>query len=489
MGKSSPRNPLWPDWFDGEKIDEVTFCHELIRNHPMKCIENRFFTPDGPVEDEAELKQLILKEIQAFIIHGLSKRVANLLESLRIIAYSAPLDIEVDCIHLKNGIYHLADGTFQESRLFCRNRLPVAYNPKAAKPERWLAFLNELLEPEDIPTLQEYLGYCLIPCTKGQKMMFLLGKGGEGKSRIGLVLKKLMGDAVSNSSIQKVETSRFARADLENRLLMVDDDLNMNALPKTNYIKSIVTAEAKMDVERKGIQSYQSDIYARFLCFGNGALTALYDHSDGFWRRQLVLTTKDRPANREDDPFLVEALSAELEGILLWCLDGLQRLLRNSYKFTVSPKAAANLETIKRSSNNVLDFLDSEGYFRYKADFSISSRDLYEIYKLWCEDNACHPVSAARLSSEVSQNVAAGYADSWASKLLSTRQHKSDFCKIMPYGLYVLYAVWQSLAIFRFIVMFCFLRTAYTSYGTFFSVHNFFTVYGADTVPTARTVS
>ena len=77
----------------------------------------------------------------------------------------------------------------------------------------------------------------------------------------------------------------------------------------------------------------------------------------------------------------------------------------NSYKFTVSPKAAANLETIKRNSNNVLDFLDSEGYFRYKADFSISSTDLYEIYKLWCEDNACHPVSAARLSSEVSQNA------------------------------------------------------------------------------------
>ena len=74
-------------------------------------------------------------------------------------------------------------------------------------------------------------------------------------------------------------------------------------------------------------------------------------------------------------------------------------------KTTVSPKAVANLETIKRSSNNVLDFLDSEGYFRYKADFSISSRDLYEIYKLWCEDNACHPVSAARLSSEVSQNA------------------------------------------------------------------------------------
>ena len=404
MGKSSPRNPLWPDWFDGEKIDEVTFCHELIRNHPMKCIENRFFTPDGPVEDEAELKQLILKEIQAFIIHGLSKRVANLLESLRIIAYSAPLDIEVDCIHLKNGIYHLADGTFQESRLFCRNRLPVTYNPKAAKPERWLAFLNELLEPEDIPTLQEYLGYCLIPCTKGQKMMFLLGKGGEGKSRIGLVLKKLMGDAVSNGSIQKVETSRFARADLENRLLMVDDDLNMNALPKTNYIKSIVTSECKMDMERKGVQSYQSQLYVRFLCFGNGALTALHDKSDGFFRRQIVLTTKDRPAGRADDPFLVDKLTQEREGIFLWCLEGLRRLIGNEYQFTISDRAKENMETVKRSSNNVIEFLQSEGYIRFKADSEASSKAIYEAYLRWCEDNAQKPMSANRISSELAQN-------------------------------------------------------------------------------------
>lgn len=350
MGKYTPRNPMWPDWFDGKKIDEVTFCGLFLHDHPMKCIDGRFFTPDGPVEDEAILKQLILDEVQVVITHGLSKKVSNLLETLRMIAYSAPLDIEVDAIHLKNGVYHLTDGTFQESRLFCRNRLPVAYNPKATQPERWLAFLNELLEPEDIPTLQEYLGYCLIPSTKGQKMMFLIGKGGEGKSRIGLVLKNLLGDAASNGSVQKIETSRFARADLENRLLMIDDDLNMNALPKTNYIKSIVTAEAKMDVERKGIQSYQSDIYARFLCFGNGALTALYDHSDGFWRRQLVLTTKDRPADREDDPFLVEALSRELEASCC----GVWKVYSDCYGMATSSRSALELPpTSKPSSGTV----------------------------------------------------------------------------------------------------------------------------------------
>ena len=45
-----------------------------------------------------------------------------------------------------------------------------------------------------ILTLQEYLGYLLIPSTKAQKMLVMTGKGGEGKSRIGLLLKKLFGE-------------------------------------------------------------------------------------------------------------------------------------------------------------------------------------------------------------------------------------------------------------------------------------------------------
>jgi len=404
MKKNISRNPLWPDWYNGKKIDEVQFGRAFLEQWPLKCVNGTLYTLDGPVEDESEIKQRILENIEEYVTSGLSKKVTNILETIKLLAFSDPFPIEQDCIHLQNGVYHLPDGSFQETRLFCQNRLPVRYDPKAAIPDRWLTFLHELLDDADIPTLQEYLGYCLIPSTKGQKMMLIVGKGGEGKSRIGLVLKRLMGDAASNGSVQKVENNRFARADLERRLLMIDDDMDMNALPKTNYIKTIVTAEAKLDLERKGVQSYQRDIYARFLCFGNGALTSLYDHSDGFFRRQLILTTKDKPADRTDDPFLVEKMCAELEGILLWCLEGLHRLVQNDFRFTVSERAAANVDTIKRSSNNVIDFMESEGYFRFKADYSISSKEFYDIYKQWCEDNACHSVSAIRFSAELRQN-------------------------------------------------------------------------------------
>lgn len=394
-----------PSWYDGKKIDEVQFCSDFLGRHPMKCVHGRLFTVDGAVEDEGGISRMILEEVSGCLSSGISKAVTNLLAALKLMAYSPPLPIETDRIHVANGTYFL-NGSFTEDKAWCSNRLKVRYEPNAPKPERWLSFLSELLEPEDIPTLQEYLGYCLIPSTKGQKMLLLIGKGGEGKSRIGLVMRSLLGDSMNMTSIQKVENNRFSRADLENKLLMVDDDMDMAALPKTNYIKSIVTAECKMDLERKGVQSYQSRLYARFLCFGNGALTALHDRSDGFFRRQIVLTTKDRPAGRVDDPFLAEKLADEAEGIFLWCLEGLNRLLANNYRFSLSGKARENVETVKRSSNNVIEFLRSEGYIRFRADAEASSRALYEAYKLWCEDNVRKPLSANRLSSELAQNEA-----------------------------------------------------------------------------------
>ena len=107
-----------------------------------------------------------------------------------------------------------------------RSRFPISYNPNAASPVRWLRFLNDLLYPEDILTLQEFIGYCLIPSNKGQRMMVIKGSGGEGKSQIGAVLLKLFG--ISNAkdgSVGKVSENRFARADLEHIHLMIDDDM------------------------------------------------------------------------------------------------------------------------------------------------------------------------------------------------------------------------------------------------------------------------
>ena len=76
----------------------------------------------------------------------------------------------------------------------------------------------------------------------------------------------------------------------------------------------------------------------------------------------------------------------------------------NGYRFTVSRKASDNLETIRFTGNNILEFLSSSGYIRFKADGEVSSKALYEAYRQWCTDNTCHALAASRLSSELAQN-------------------------------------------------------------------------------------
>ncbi len=394
----------FPAWFDGKDANEAAFCREFLSKNKLIYADNAFFTPDGRLTAPLLLKEKIYAELECCAAKNIPRTISNIVEIMKLAAHTESFPPNPDEIHVQNGTLR-TDGSFLAGRPeIVRSRFPIDYNPQAGKPVVWLRFLSNLLYPEDIATFQEYIGYCLIPSTKGQRMIILKGEGGEGKSRIGLVMRSLLGDSMNTTSSQKVEGNRFSRADLENKLLMVDDDMDLSALPKTNYIKSIVTSECKMDMERKGVQSYQSQLYVRFLCFGNGALTALHDKSDGFFRRQIVLTTKDRPAGRADDPFLVDKLLWEKEGILLWCLEGLHRLIGNNYQFTVSSKAKENMETVKRSSNNVIEFLQSEGYIRFRADSEASSKAIYEAYTRWCDDNVQKPMSANRVSSELAQN-------------------------------------------------------------------------------------
>ena len=234
--------------------------------------------------------------------------------------------------------------------------------------------------------------------------MLLIGKGGEGKSRVGLVLRSILGNNMNTSSIQKVETNKFARADLEYKLLMVDDDMKMEALPQTNYIKSIVTLEDKIDLERKSKQSVQGTLYVRFLCFGNGNLNSLYDRSYGFFRRQIVLTTKEKDKNRKDNPFLIEKLRAEKEGIFLWCLEGLKRLLKNNYEFTISEKASQNLYHAMEDGNNIISFMKADDFVKLEPTTTTTSKKLYGCYCHWCDENVEKPISAKSFISYLKQS-------------------------------------------------------------------------------------
>ena len=397
-------NVTAPSWLDNEgRINECGFAEWYLSLHPMRCTHDKLFSVEGIIGDESGIRNEIYMLIRSYVKNNVAQKVNQLLKAIKLEAYSEPMEIDMKRIHVANGTLYL-DGRFEEEKYFCMNRLPVEYHPESDCPSRWIHFLNELFNPEDILTLQEYMGYMLLPTNKAQRMMLIIGKGGEGKSRIGLMLRCIFGNNMYSCSLQKIEVDKFARANLEYMLLAVDDDMKLEALPQTNHLKSIVTLEDKMDIEVKGKQSYQGIVYSRLIAFGNGGLHALYDKTDGFYRRQLILTTKDKPENREDDPYLIDKLKAERDAVFLWAFEGLKRLMANDFVFTESADTRQNLVDAQEEGNNILLFMKSEGYICFKKNETIRSTDLYQIYVNWCEDNLEKPRASTSFLHYLKEN-------------------------------------------------------------------------------------
>lgn len=400
-----------PAWLEEKgKINEPLFCKELVSDYPLIFSENRFYNYDGEVSEDI-ISHKISDKVIPHVKNNVAAIVKRLVEALKLCCYTEPLIPKEDEIHLLNGILK-TDGTWIPEKRFCTNRLNIMYDPEIWNgvyyPDKFLSFLMDMLDIDDITTLQEYLGYCLIPSTRGQAMLFIIGNGGEGKSRIGIVLQEIFKSAMLTGSFQRIETDKFFRYNLQNKLLMLDDDMQMNALPSTGYIKNLITAEIPVDVEAKGQQSHQAMLYSRFLCFGNGSPKALYDKSDGFARRLIILTTKSVPENRQNDPFIADKFIAEKDKIFCWMFDGLRRLIKNNFRFTVSAKTKQNISEVMAENCNIPEFLSDKSYISFGSDYSESTQVLYAAYVDWCHKN---------LMTQLNQNTFSTWLRSNAAKL------------------------------------------------------------------------
>lgn len=379
------------EWIGADgKINELIFCRAFCENRPLKYIDGKIYSPDGEQSAEDIKSEIAAQLFAGGITTSIAKRTGNLFDTLKLFCHSEPLPLNDKEIHLQNGVLK-TDGSFYSERTFCANRLNVSFNSHCSRPQNFLDFLTALFDDEDILTLQEYLGYCLIPSTKAQTAMFIIGNGGEGKSRIGIILKEIFKGAMITGDFHRVETDRFFRYNLINKLIMVDDDMQLSALKTTGYVKSIITAETPIDVEAKGKQSQQAMLYSRFLCFGNGSPQALYDKSDGFARRLLIISVKPKPQNRVDDPYIADRFIAEKEGIFVWMFFGLRRLLDNDFRFTISEKTKQNLSDAQAENCNIIQFMADREYIEY-GNFTISGAELYSAYTLWCFRNTMEAI-------------------------------------------------------------------------------------------------
>lgn len=290
-------------------------------------------------------------------------------------------------IPVQNGLLNLSTLTlepFDKDKIFTY-KLNVTYDPEK-KSLIFQDFLKEILDSQDIPTLQEYMGYCLVPAMPYHKMMWFYGTGRNGKGRITATLQNIL-DPKNCANLNLEEFSgdrRFSAAQLYGKMINVSSEPATSKTLQTPMLKK-VTGEDYIDAEVKNKQRPIKFInFAKLFILGN-RYPKVNDNTIAFWDRVLLIKFPNSFIGTKQIVDIERAWvknPEEMSGILNWMLEGLARLLSNN-EFTVSKTTQENMLEFKRISDTTIAFLDEQCEFEKDGKYTRS--DLYDLYKTYCD--------------------------------------------------------------------------------------------------------
>lgn len=307
-------------------------------------------------------------------------------------------------INVKNGVINLTTNKLESHSpsYFFLNEIPVKYDSNAKCP-KIQKFLKEITYPEDIPTLQEFIGYCLYRRYNIHKACMLLGEGKNGKSTLINLITKLLGKHnVSNKELQELIYQRFAVSKLYGKLLNASADISDKALNKTGKFKEL-TGEDRIDAEIKFKDSFSFVNYAKFM-FSANKLPPANDDSYAFYRRWILISFPNTFTGKKCDKDLLDKLSSEneLSGLLNWGLEGLKRLLTQG-DFTYNKSVDEVTEQYKKLSDPEYAFVKEN--IKCMDGVYISKDEVWQRYTDWCKTNRLPVVPKNILTQKLSVHI------------------------------------------------------------------------------------
>ena len=260
---------------------------------------------------------------------------------------------------------------------------PFAADPPT--PTTWQWFLNCLFgdDAESIELLREWFGLSLLPVTRYQKILFIVGPKRSGKGTICRVLTRLVGAGnVCNPTLGSL-ADRFGLWSIIGKLLAIVSDARLSGrndqAPIVERLLSI-SGEDSQTIDRKNLPPWNGKLQARFVICTN-EVPRLNDTSGALASRMLVLQLRESFFGTEILD-LTDKLIAELPGILRWAIDG-WRLLREHGRFTEPASSIAVAGELADLGSPVGVFVREK--CRVDSESTIPRSVLYGAYQDWCK--------------------------------------------------------------------------------------------------------
>jgi P4 family phage/plasmid primase-like protien len=263
------------------------------------------------------------------------------------------LNKDLFLLNVKNGMLDLRTFALlpHDPKYLSTVQLQVNYDPEAKCPAS-MKFFEEVLYKEDIPAIQELLGYLLWKDYPAAIAWMLVGTGGNGKSTFIALVGAMLGiENLSSRGLIELERNRFATAELYGKLANLYADLEDVALRTTGKFK-MLTGRDPVTAEFKYKKGFPFVNYAK-LIFSCNKIPEAIDDTDAFFRRWVIVTFPNQFLGDREDRELLSKLttSEEQSGLLNFALEGLKRLRLNNWHFT-NPKTTTQIrqEYIRKSS-------------------------------------------------------------------------------------------------------------------------------------------
>jgi len=315
-----PENKVWK-----------SVTQESMENDIMLFIENM-----GVEKHSSSL----IRDVLSYIARLTAKRMMGIKDSLR---SGGVYDFALDdhdkiFIAIKTGKYFV----FREKNRYEKyheddyiySTLEVDYRKETFSPEEkkvFDGFIKSIFEgdkdsEEKALFIQEWFGYTLLQKSNFQKILYILGKGGNGKSVLLNALSTIIGiQNFSNMELSEFAVNRFASSSLLGKNVNICTDLSKKSRIDNEMLKKISGGDI-ISAERKFKEPFQYRPYAKIIMASNNEP---YTSDIGDWlvRRLQIIEFNNSFIGREDFS-LEEKLEKCSNYIFWWAVEGLKRLLK-----------------------------------------------------------------------------------------------------------------------------------------------------------------
>lgn len=248
-----------------------------------------------------------------------------------------------------------------------------------------IAFLEERFEGDEdcASALQEFAGYCLIPDTNMETLLWLPGPSGCGKGVVRTILTACVGKENCAATTFERLAGRFDMANLVGRNIAFIPELRVGKwtdLATALDMLLEISSGGEVSTEQKHQQaSPMVSITAKVVITPNEE-PPLRDAAAALIRRLLVIPIRKPVEADKVDRTLKARLSAEARGIVLWALVGLKRLLARGH-FVQPHSGRETLSEMEETMSPQRVFIQE--MMVQQAGSSVNKLVALEMYKDW----------------------------------------------------------------------------------------------------------